>query len=187
MAKYVPPHARAATPPMAEPASPAGGNSVSDWLREARQGYVPKTPEQVRAECLSMNFEQLRLRAGPPPTVRAEQFVWATEGCRPDEINDPENTMFDSRMGAFKKGQGAPPAPLPHNQRDDDGHANAPIKAYRAWYSQWGERLYYLWRTEHPVAPIKKKLLPTRRPEEEKAPSRGALAAAADVGEKSGW
>lgn len=210
MAKYIPPHARAAA--VAAPAEPetppaAAGRGLSDWLRTARQGYVPKTPEQIRQECLSMNYTQLRSRAGPPPPVSSDDYGGAHEQGGEGE-GARVCSSFDESLRLFKQGRGGPPEPLLFDGRDDgemvsDGIAEAVYvgqskaqqrrAAYRAWYAQWGERLTFLWRAEHPElsGSTKKKLPPPIRPvrEEEKEPSRGALAAAAatTVCEKSGW
>ena len=209
MAKYVPPHARAVTPPAPvaptpEPAATAGG-SLSDWLREARTGYVPKTPEQIRQECLSMNYTQLRSRAGPPPPVSSDDFGGAHEQGGEGE-GARTCVTFDESLRLFKQGRGGPPEPLLFDGRDDGNFISDGIgpevyvgqsmaqqrrRAYHRWYAQWGQRLTYLWRAEHPelCAPTKKKLPPVRRTEEEKPTPRSALvaAAAADIGEKSGW
>lgn len=209
MAKYIPPHARVAPappPPESVPAPVAGGSSMADWLREARQGYVPKTPEQIRQECLSMNYTQLRSRAGPPPPVTSDDYGGAHE-----QGGEGEGARvcgsFDESLRLFKLGRGGPPEPLCFDGRDDgevisDGIAEAVYvglskaqklrRAYSAWYNQWGERLNYLWRVEHPelCAPTKKKLPPPlrKREEERKEPSRGQLAAlAVEIGDKSGW
>jgi hypothetical protein len=113
---------------------------------------------------------------------------------------------LDESRRLFKLGRGGPPEPLCFSGRDDgevisDGiavevylglsKAQKLRRAYAAWYNQWGERLTYLWRAEHPelCAPTKKKLPPVRRVlEEKKDPSRGQLVAlATEIGEKSGW
>ncbi len=208
MSKYVPPHQRAAAAPepepIAAPAAAAGGDSLAEWLAASRRGYVPKTPEQIRAECLSMNYAQLKARAGPPPPVCSDDFggVWEQggegEGAR-------ACISFDESIKCFKKGYGPPPEPLLFDGRDDGnvvGDGIAPEvylgpsvaqqkrAAYRDWYSQWGRRLRELWAADHAV-PIKKKLPPRRsyREDENKEVSRGALAAAAAevICEKSGW
>jgi hypothetical protein len=182
---------------------------MADWLREARQGYVPKTPEQIRQECLCMNYTQLRSRAGPPPPITSDEYGGPHEQGGEGEGARNCNS-FDESLRLFKLGRGGPPEPLCFSGRDDgevisDGiavevyvglsKAQKLRRAYAAWYNQWGERLTYLWRAEHPelCASTKKKLPPTqrvgRRQEEEKEVGRGALAAAAAeiVSEKSGW
>jgi hypothetical protein len=208
MAAYIPPHARAAPAPTptAEPAPAAGGGSLADWLAESRKGYVPKTPEQIRIECLSMNYAQLKARAGPPPPISSDDFggVWEQggegEGAR-------ACISFDESIKCFKKGYGPPPEPLSFDGRDepvvnaalamegvvvviDKSESGKRRAAYASWYSQWGRRLRELWAADHAV-PVKKKLPPRRsyHDEENKEPSRGALAAAAAevVSEKSGW
>jgi hypothetical protein len=188
--KYIPPHFRAAAAgcgPASEPAAPAS-QSHADWLRAQQNRYTHtvKTAEQIRAECAAMTFEQLRSRAGPPPTVFACEFVWAAEGCRPDEVNDPENSMFDGRIVAFKRGQGPPPAPLAHNQRDDTGMANKNVNAYAKWYVAWGSKLTEKWYHEHPrpVAAKTAKSAKSNTVEESKGPSR---VIEEDAGDKSGW
>lgn len=207
MSKYIPPHARAApSAPEPTPAPATGGSSMADWLREARQGYVPKTPEQIRQECLSMNYTQLRSRAGPPPPVTSDDYGGAHEQGGEGEGGRVCGS-FDESLRLFKLGRGGPPEPLCFDGRDDgevisDGIAEAVYvglskaqqrrRAYSAWYNQWGERLTYLWRAEHPelCAPTKKKLPPPqrKREEERKEPSRGQLAALAVLpGDKSGW
>lgn len=180
---------------------------MADWLREARQGYVPKTPEQIRQECLCMNYKQLTSRAGPPPPVSSDDYGGAHEQGGED-VGARVCVSFDESLRLFKLGRGGPPEPLCFDGRDDgevisDGiavevyvglsKAQQRRKAYSAWYNQWGERLNYLWRAEHPqlCAPAPKKKLPPiqhKREEERKEPTRGQLAAlAAEIGEKSGW
>jgi hypothetical protein len=208
MAKYIPPHSRAAPAPApaAEPAPAAADGSMSNWLREARQGYVPKTPEQIRQESLCMNYTQLRSRAGPPPTISSDEYGGPHEQGG-EGVGARVCGSFDEGLRLYKLGRGGPPEPLSFDGRDDgnvvsDGIAPAVYmglskaqqlrRAYASWYAQWGQRLNYLWRAEHPelCAPTKKKLPPTtpRRIEEKKEPSRGYLVAlATEVGEKSGW
>lgn len=205
MSKYIPPHARAApSAPEPTPAPAAGGASMADWLREARQGYVPKTPEQIRQECLSMNYAQLRSRAGPPPSITSDNYGGAHEQGG-EETGTRLCTTFDSCLQLYRQGRGGPPEPLCFDGRDDgevisDGIAAEVYvglsesqklrRAYAAWYNQWGERLTYLWRAEHPqlCAPTKKKLPPIQRLKEQKEPTRGQLAAlAVEIGDKSGW
>ena len=206
MSKYIPPHARAASPSTAaaQPAqSAAGGGTLNDWLREARQGYTPKTPEQIRQECLCLNYTQLRSRAGPPPPVSSDDFggVWEQggegEGAR-------ACCSFDEALRLYKLGRGGPPAPLLFDGRDDGnvvgdgvgpeiylGPSAAQQKRadYRAWYEQWGARLTYLWRAENGLLTTTKKLPPVRRVvEEKKEPTRSQLAAlAVEISDKSGW
>jgi hypothetical protein len=195
---------RAAAAAAAGPAAPR--DELNAWLREARVGYVAKTPEQIRAECLSMNYEQLRKRAGPPPTICSDDYggVWEQGG---EGEGAHVCTSFDEGLRLFKRGNGPPPAPLQFDGRDDGGWAGdgdgpavytGPSKqqklraAYSEWWSQWGYRLAYLWQAEklgnHSTH---KKLPPVRRVREEeyKEPTRGQLAAAlsAHVSDKSGW
>ena len=204
MAKYIPPYARAAPAPApaAEPA-PAGG-AMSDWLREAQKGYVPKTPEQIRQESLCLNYTQLRSRAGPPPPACSDDFGGAHEQGGEGE-GARTCVSFDESLRLYKLGRGGPPAPLLFDGRDDGnvvgdgvgpevylGPSKPQLRraAYRAWYTQWGDRLNYLWRAENGLLlTTAKKLPPVRRVvEEKKEPSRGQLVAlATEIGEKSGW
>lgn len=213
--KYIPPALRAkmaaeeaeraAAAAREEAAAAPAKPDLQSWLREARQGYVPKTPEQIRQESLLMNYEQLRRRAGPPPPVSSDDFggVWEQGG---EGTGARVCGSFDEGLRLFKQGRGGPPAPLLFDGRDDgnvigDGEgaevylglspAQQRRKAYRAWYEQWGSRLNYLWAAEHGLLATAKKLPPPLRPqrqEERKEPTRGQLAAlAAEIGEKSGW
>jgi hypothetical protein len=211
--KYIPPALRAkmaadeaerAAAVQAPPA--AGGGDLQSWLREAQRGYVAKTPEQIRQECLLMNYEQLRSRAGPPPPVTSDDFGGAHEQGGEGE-GARVCVTFDESLRLFKQGRGGPPEPLCFDGRDDgemvsDGIAEAVYvgqsksqkmrRAYAAWYAQWGERLTYLWRAENGLLATAKKLPPIQRErkrEEYKEPTRGQMAAAvaAEVGEKSGW
>jgi hypothetical protein len=210
--KYIPPALRAKMAAAAEAAreeeavaAPAKPD-LQSWLREARQGYVPKTAEQIRQESLLMNYEQLRSRAGPPPPVSSDDFggVWEQGG---EATGARVCGSFDEGLRLFKQGRGGPPAPLLFDGRDDgnvigDGEgaevylglspAQQRRKAYRTWYEQWGDRLNYLWRAEHGLLATTKKLPPplrAQRQEERKEPTQGQLAAAAAavVCEKSGW
>jgi hypothetical protein len=173
---------------MAAPvAAPVATESLShaDWLKtqQSRYTHTVKTAEQFRAEYAAMTFQQLRTRAGPPPTVRAEDFVWAAAGCRPDEAADAEHTLFDGRMSSFKRGEGAPPAPLAHNQRGDSlGTMN--VSAYTKWYAAWGAKLNEKWNQEHPRLPTKTKTVKPKPVEEETKESRRV---AEEAGDKSGW
>lgn len=212
--KYIPPALRAKMEAEAaeaarqeEVAQPAaGGGDLQSWLREAQRGYMAKTPEQIRQECLLMNYQQLRSRAGPPPPVTSDDFGGAHEQGGEGE-GARVCVTFDESLRLFKQGRGGPPEPLCFDGRDDgemvsDGIAEAVYvgqsksqkmrRAYAAWYAQWGERLTYLWRAEHGLMAPAKKLPPAQRErkrEEYKEPTRGQMAAAvaAEVGEKSGW
>lgn len=203
MAKYIPPHARAASPPVVPEPAAAGGGSLSDWLREAQQGYVPKTPEQIRQECLCLNYTQLRSRAGPPPPASSDDFGGVHEQGGEGE-GARTCVTFDEGLRLYKQGRGGPPEPLLFDGRDDGnvvsdgigpevyvGQSKAQQRraAYRAWYAQWGDRLNYLWRAENGLLAPAKKLPPKRRVvEEKKEPTRGQLAAlATEISEKSGW
>jgi hypothetical protein len=212
--KYIPPALRAKMAAEAaareverpaEPAPTASGGDLQSWLRQAQRGYVAKTPEQIRQECLLMNYEQLRSRAGPPPPVTSDDFGGAHEQGGEGE-GARVCVSFDESLRLFKQGRGGPPEPLCFDGRDDgemvsDGLAEAVYvgqskaqkmrRVYSAWYAQWGERLTYLWRAEHGLVSTAKKLPPVqrKRQEEYKEPTRGqlAMAAAAEVNEKSGW
>ncbi len=206
-AKYIPPALRAKM--AAEAAASAAEQapaSLTDWLREARKGYVAKTPEQIRQECLSMNYEQLRKRAGPPPPVTSDDYggVWEQGG---EGAGAAVCVTFDEDLRGYKLGRCPPPPPLGFDGRDE-GDVDAALAmegavtqattksasaqrraAYNSWYSIYGSRLTWLWAAEHPTTTTKK-LPPVRREvEKPKAPTRGALAAAAAeaVSEKSGW
>jgi hypothetical protein len=187
--KYMPPHMRAAAAAPAPPTpAPAATQSHADWLRaqQSRYTHVIKTAEQLRAECAAMNFEQLKTRAGPPPNVRAEEFVWSAEGCAPDDTGGTDKTLFDSRLGAFKRGQGPPPGPLDHNQRDYEG-CNKRVNAYCEWYSAWGEKLWRKWYEEHPMPLPKAKATPKPKPKTETTEPVVPRRVLEDVGDKSGW
>jgi hypothetical protein len=159
-----------------------------DWLRAQQSLYtaVTKTPEQLKAEFAAMTFEQLRARAGPPPNVRAEEFVWSAEGCAPDDVGGTDKTIFDSNLCAFKRGQGPPPAPLDHNQRDYEG-SNARVNAYSKWYTMWGVKLWNKWYEEHPrPAPVQKTTKPKKIVAEEPTKQSWRVVTE-EVSEKSGW
>lgn len=196
-AKYIPPHLRAAAAVAPEPAiadpvtepvpEPAESQSHLDWLKAQQSRYtvVTKTPAQLKAEIATMTFEQLRARAGPPPNVRADEFVWSAEGCAPDDTGNSDKTVFDSNMCAFKRGQGPPPGPLDHNQRDYEG-SNARVNAYDAWYKMWGAKLWNKWYEEHPrPVPKPKTTKPKKTVTEE--PKTTWRVVTAEVCEKSGW
>ncbi len=189
--KYIPPHIRAAAaaPAPAVPVAAADPEPPShlDWLRSQQSRYtvVVKTPEQLRAECAVMTFEQLRSRAGPPPNVRAEEFVWSSEGCAPDDTGGSDKTLFDSRMGAFKRGQGPPPGPLDHNQRDFEG-SNKRVNAYSEWYAAWGMKLWNKWYQEHPRPVAKPKTTKPKKTEADE-PKNTWRVITEEVSEKSGW
>jgi hypothetical protein len=125
---------------------------------------VPKSHAEIAAEMATLNYNQLRKRAGPPPPITSDDFggVWEQggegEGAR-------TCVSFDESIRLFKQGHGGPPEPLCFDGRDDgnvigDGVGPeiyiGPSKtqqmraAYCAWYAQWGARLNYLWRAEHP-------------------------------------
>ena len=190
--KYTPPHMRAAAAaappaPAAAPVAATESQSHLDWLRSQQSRYtvVVKTPEQLRAECAAMTFEQLRSRAGPPPNVRADEFVWAAEGCAPDDTGGTDKTLFDSNMASFKRGQGPPPGPLDHNQRDYEG-CNRRVNAYSEWYKAWGAKLWNKWYEEHPRPMAKPKTTKPKKIETEE-PKNSWRAITEEVSEKSGW
>lgn len=213
--KYIPPALRAKMEVEAEAAARqaqeqeqavvGGGGDLQAWLRESQRGYVPKTAEQIRQESMLLNYEQLRSRAGPPPPACSEDFGGVHEQGGEGE-GARTCVSFDESIRLFKQGRGGPPAPLMFDGRDDGdvvgdgegaevylGRSKAQLRraAYRAWYTQWGDRLNYLWRAENGLLATAKRLPPPlrKREEERKEPSRGALAwaAATEVNEKSGW
>ena len=217
---YVPPHRRMAAPverretwaqvqqriaerrpqpqqPQPEPQEPA---SLSDWLREARRGYVPKTPEQIRAEFMALDYKKLCQRAGPPPPITSNEYggVWEQDG---GDGCVSVTALFDEDLRLFKRGIGAPPAPLFYNGDDEDEAGDGvsaavyvgPSRdqqlrsAYASWYAQWGELIKRKWIEEHPELATKSKSKPQPKKvaqvEEPKGPSR----VIEDVSEKSGW
>jgi hypothetical protein len=175
--------------------------SMSDWLKQAQKGYVHKTPEEIRQECLSMNYSQLKARAGPPPPIGSDDYggVWEQGG---EGEGGRTCMLFDDNIRFFKLGRCPPPEPLFFNGRDEpvvdaalarDGvekvisHSETTKRriAYSSWYEQWGKRLTYLWNLDHPKhTPTHKK--PDQKQEEEKpkAPPRRILEEACA---KSGW
>ena len=171
---------------VAHNAEASGGISHIDWLRQQQARFTvnTKTPEQIAAELANMTFEQLRARAGPPPSVDSSCFIWATDGVMCDDA-DPNRSSFDYRFSDFKKGMGPPPAPLPHNCRDDDGMFNGPAIAYNKWWSAWGERLNRKWNAEHPVALKKPVKTPVTIKQEEKP--KGPSRIIEEVSSQSGW
>jgi hypothetical protein len=209
--KYIPPALRAkmvaeaAATQRAEQEKEQPVADLQSWLRQAQRGYVAKTPEQIRQECLSMNYAQLRTRAGPPPNVTSDDYGGAWEQGGEGE-GARVCALFDDDLRLYKQGRCPPPAPLVFSGRDDgdicaaeaaeSGVAKAAKSAaeqrrdaYANWFSIYGERLRWLWAAEHPSAPVKKlpPSLRERKREEYKEPTRGQLAAAAAVSEKSGW
>ena len=216
MSKYVPPHLRAAAAAGGAPAStpePAVTQSHADWLREQQSRYkvVIKTPAQIKAEFDAMTFEQLKARAGPPPPITSDDYGGVHE--QGGEGEGPRVCIrFDGDIRFFKQtpSRCPPPQPLGFNGRDDgewagDGETvevylgpSAGQKAraaYDDWYRQWGKRLRAKWYAEHPEQiPKSERSAPKPKPkireanvEERTEPSRGALAAAAEVAANSGW
>lgn len=125
--------------------------SPLEWLRQAQKGYVAKTKEDLIAELDSMNFNQLRMRAGPPPTVSGCDFYNPSHG----EGNSGGDVCadFDEGFRMFKKGLCAPPEPLYHAEGMSDAltTANKNVKAYQRWYSEWGYRLTQVWKKENTI------------------------------------
>ncbi len=215
MSKYIPPHLRAAAAagapaPMPEPAVT---QSHTEWLKEQQSRYkvVVKTPEQLRAEYDAMSFAQLKSRAGPPPPITSDDYggVWEQGG----EGEGPRVcARFDGDIRFFKQtpSRCPPPEPLGFNGRTDGddcsgdaedtafhtgaAEAQKARNAYARWYSEWGKRLRAKWYEEHPEQiPKSERSAPKPKPkiretvEERTEPSRGALAAAAEVAANSGW
>lgn len=155
-----------------------------DWLKELQKRHVHtvKTPAELATELATLTFEQLSKRAGPPPNVRADAFVWGIEGCGPAEREAGEPD-FNGDLARFKRGLGPPPAPLQHNQPD------AIVKAYCSWYQQWGSALKRAWVAEHPQ--LQKKTTPKPTPKQLKATEPEAIyvpkRVVAEAGEASGW
>lgn len=173
-------------------------SSIHDELAAWRASVAtaaPKTPEQIRAEYAAMNFDQLRARAGPPPTVFGCDYY--NNGAGEGNSDGAEKYNFDSSMGLFKQGRGAPPLPLIDNNRSD---ARAPgVTAYHKWYSLWGAKLTTQWYKEHPRAtPINKErktspptttasITASTTASTTTAPTAPRRAQVAAVAEKSGW
>jgi hypothetical protein len=200
---------RAPAPPPAPSVAPTspetttGGGSLADWLREARQGYVPKSRAEIAAELATLNYDQLRKRAGPPPSITSEEYGGVHEQGGEGE-GARVCVSFDESLRLFKQGHGGPPEPLCFDGRDDgevicDGiaaevyvglsKAQKLRRAYSAWYAQWGARLNYLWRAEHPqlqktTATTKPKPKPQPKIAEPEYIPRRILEEASD---KSGW
>jgi hypothetical protein len=164
--------------------------SISDELAAWRSSVAtiaPKTAEQIRAEYAAMNFEQLRTRAGPPPTVAGCDYhdIGAGEG----RSDGAEKYNFDSSLSLFKQGRGPPPAPLIDNNRPEARAIG--VTAYQKWWSAWGNKLSTQWYKEHPRAvgsPYYKKPSTPPKPvvlnNTVSAPKRPEVEI---VTEKSGW
>lgn len=136
-------------------------HSTLEWLREQQKRYVPKTPEQIRAECLAMDFEQLRKRAGPPPVVFGCSYYDPSFG--EGNSGGAEQINFDSSLQDFKRGLCPPPWPL-----YDDSHADARdsgVVAYDAWFAQWGKLLHKKWAEKS--APKKPVVTAVSKPKQE--------------------
>jgi hypothetical protein len=215
MSKYVPPHLRAAAAagapaPMPEPAVT---QSHTEWLKEQQSRYkvVVKTPEQLRAEYDAMTFEQLKSRAGPPPPITSDDYGGVHEQGGEGE-GGRVCIRFDGDIRYFKQtpSRCPPPEPLFFGGRDDGQWAGDGVtaevylglsetqkarSAYARWYSEWGKRLRAKWYEAHPEQiPKSERCAPKPKPkireaavEERTEPSRGALAAAAEVAANSGW
>lgn len=134
-------------------------HSTLEWLREQQKRYVAKTPEQIRAECLAMDFEQLRKRAGPPPVVFGCAY-YDPSFCE-GSSGGAEQLNFDSSLQDFKRGLCPPPYPLydaSHPDARDSG-----VIAYDAWFAQWGKLLRNKW-TEKSAPTSAKKPIVTAAP-----------------------
>jgi hypothetical protein len=175
---YIPPHARNAPAPVATSPEP---QSHADWLRsqQSRYTHTVKSAEQIRAECAALSFAELIRRAGPPPTVSACEFVWASGGVMCEDT-EADKTMFDGRLADYRRGMGPPPAPLAHRS------PSSPVLAYEKWYAASGKRLTEKWYQEHPRAMATKttKTAPKPAPVVEETKS---VRVAEEAGDKSGW
>ncbi len=126
-------------------------------------------------------FEELRRRAGPPPTVAGCNFV---SGGGEGASGGGEEASFDSDFSLFKQGRCPPPMPLLDDTRSDA--VSSAVVRYKAWYASWGPALHRAWAAEHPP---KTKIKPTIKtnmiaePEPEYVPKRQVE----EAGDKSGW
>lgn len=130
-------------------------HTTLQWLAEQQKRYVPKTPEQIRAECLAMDFEQLRKRAGPPPVVFGCSYYDPSFG--EGNSGGAEQSNFDSSLQDFKHGLCPPPFPL-----YDGSHADARdsgVIAYDAWFAQWGKLLRKKWTEKSAPTSAKKPIV----------------------------
>lgn len=135
-----------------------------EWLREAQSRYVAKTPAQIRAEFQAMTFEQLRTRAGAPPTVSSSDYYDPSHG--EDNSGGGEGWAFDNEFNEFRrKGTCAPPYPL-YNYVTHPEAVPAGVPAYDKWFSEWGALLRKKWKEEHSSKPVKKQVVvPVTKPE----------------------
>ncbi len=171
--------------------------SLGDWLQEARKGYVPKTAEQLQREYAVMTFEQLRARAGPPPTVASGDYG----GWHAEEETGENGLSFDSAFDFFKQGRGPPPEPmaLPCGFRDEglgdmDG-AGGDSKTvsgmardrYAKWYDVWGTKLTEKWYEEHPRPAPKSKTARPKKTAPQEEPKEMTRVIVNEAGDKSGW
>ncbi len=179
---YVPPHLRTAAS-----AAPHRETWEEAQRRMADRRAVPMTPAPAPlatvaapAKPVQPTFEDLRRRAGPPPTVAGCNFVsGASEGAS----GGGEEASFDSDFSFFKLGRCPPPMPLHDDTRSDA--VNAAVVRYKAWYASWGPALHRAWAAEHPP---KTKTVAKAKPvviaaEPEYVPKRQVE----DAGIQSGW
>lgn len=160
-------------------------NQLSAW-RESVGYAAPKTSQQIQSEMATMTFEQLRIRAGPPPNVNGCDFSDSTANEK--DSGGGEQMNFDSCLSAFKRGLSAPPAPLYDDSRPEARNRN--VTAYNAWWNMWGRRLCILWNNQNknrnntkttsvPVTYTPTNKIPTPTP-----PRRPQIA---EVSTNSGW
>ena len=125
-------------------------------------------------------FEELRRRAGPPPTVAGCNFV---SGGGEGDSGGGEEASFDSDFSLFKQGRCPPPMPLQNDTRTDA--VNAAVVRYKAWYASWGPALHRAWAAEHPpkTKTVAKPKPVISEPEPEYVPKRQVE----EAGDKSGW
>jgi hypothetical protein len=141
----------------------------------------PVAPPKPVAVATLPTFQDLRRRAGPPPTVAGCNFV---SGCAEGDSGGGEQASFDTDFTLFKQGRCPPPAPL-----RDDSHTdavNSAVARYKAWYASWGPALHRAWAAEHPPktkTAFKAKPAYIAPPEPEYIPKRQVE----EAGEKSGW
>jgi hypothetical protein len=188
------------SPPVEVEEESVAGGSALDWLKKAQKGYVAKTPEQIRQECLSMNYDQLKIRAGPPPSVSSDDYggVWEQGG---EGEGGRTCILFDENLRLYKQGRCPPPVPLFFGGHDEpivdaalamDGVVKVLSKspsaikreAYASWYEQWGKRLRFLWEKDHTVHTTKKPVQKRVEEEKPKGPSRFLVE---EVSPHSGW
>jgi len=121
--------------------------STLEWLREQQSRYIPKTPEQIRAEFMGMTFEQLRIRAGPPPSGHASDYYDPSHG--EGNSGGAEEFAFNAEFNEFRRrGTCAPPYPL-YNYITHPEAVPESVPAYAKWFSEWGTLLRKKWKEEH--------------------------------------